>query len=68
MTHHNIFAYTELTNTYPGYISINKTGIDEVSVTVRASGASVASTIVLTQDQFRDFIIDMVEKGYANPI
>lgn len=68
MTHHNIFAYTEHTNTYPGYISINKTGIDEVSVTVRASGASVASTIVLTQDQFRDFIIDMVEKGYANPI
>lgn len=68
MTLHNLFAYTEPGGKYPGYFSVNKTGIDEVSITVRASGASVASTIVLTQDQFRDFIIDMVEKGYANPI
>ncbi len=68
MMNRNLFAYTTPTGTYPGYVSINRKENGDISIAVRSEGQQTASEMVLTQEQFSLFIIDMVESGYANGV
>lgn len=68
MTDRNLFYCTKPGFSLPGVISIKQTPTGDVHFVVRSSNEQNSSSITLTDEQFRDFIIDMVEKGYANPI
>lgn len=65
---HNLFAYTSPNNNYPGYVSINRKENGDVSITVRSEGQQTASEMVLTDEQFSWFIVDMVQRGYASGV
>ena len=62
----NLFAYTEPTNSLPGYISVNKKSTGNIEVTVRSTGQNNASAIELTEEQFCEFIEEMRQKGYGD--
>lgn len=48
----NIYAFTEVNTTPPGYISINEE-LGKITVSVRTRGAQVPSTIEMTQEELK---------------
>lgn len=59
---HNIHAYTEQSNDYPAYISINRdeTGRHTVTVRSRGDGGRNVATIELTPEQLEALATDVV--------
>ena len=59
---HNIHAFTEQSNDYPAYISINRdeTGKHTVTVRSRGDGGRNVATIELTPQQLEALATDVV--------
>ena len=59
---HNIHAYTEQSNDYPAYISINRdeTGKHTVTVRSRGDGGRNVVTIELTPEQLEALATDVI--------
>jgi len=47
----NIYAHTNTTSPYPGYVSLNDEGDGNYSLTVRSNGNPAARVMVLDPDQ-----------------
>lgn len=59
---HNIHAYTEQSNDYPAYISINRdeTGKHTITVRSRGNGGRDVATIELTPQQLEALATDVI--------
>lgn len=55
MSRQNVYAFTEVSGTAPGYVSVNKENSGEISVTVREPNG-IPATINLSREEFAKLV------------
>lgn len=62
----NIYAYTEPSGNFPGYVSINELEDGTVEFLVRNPRDQYASSMILTRPQFEDLAQALYSKATEN--
>jgi len=63
----NIYAYTEPSGNFPGYVSINELDDGTVEFIVRHPRDQISSSMILTWHQFEDLAQALYNKVMENP-